>query len=91
MSHFENRQKYLGILLTQTQAFLAKAGNPYNAESSRGATRALVNRAKVIISQEVEWLSSLLSIPIRCPHAHPDREHCLFPLIPQRLGMVEGN
>lgn len=54
-----------------------------------GATRDLVNKAKVIISQGGEWHSCLLSV--RCSHANPDKEHCLFALIPQRLGEMEGN
>ena len=48
---------------------------------------ALVHKTKVIISQEVEYLSCLFSI--HCPHISPDGEHRLFLWIPQRPREME--
>lgn len=47
----------------------------------------LVHKTKVIISQEVEYLSCLVSI--HCAHVNPDREHGLFLWVPQRRREME--
>lgn len=48
---------------------------------------ALDHKTKVIISQEVEYLSCLFSI--HCPHVGPDGEHRLLLWIPRRLRDTE--
>lgn len=78
------------MVLTHIETFSAIADTLCNKESSRNRTNgALVNKTKDITSQEVEYLPCLFSL--RCPHVNPEREHSLFPLIPQRLGEMEGN
>lgn len=78
------RQNYLGLVLTQIDAFSADGRTLINTVQGRGW---LVHKTKVIISQEVEYLSCLVSI--HCAHVNPKREHGLFLWIPQRHGEME--